>query len=183
MSKPSAFTDEACVEFAEIARRKGMRVLFPGTIKRGAALETEDQLLIDMDLVEASLRSAIRSATSEGKIVLRSKFERLLEEGTDAQRLDFVLRPGPYMFPEDLERMARQSRAGETRRSGHWVEEFVVTVVSKCVAYVAQKCSELVIEHVLKPVIHWVEDALDTSEPPADEGEYHGPGSDEGHWV
>ena len=83
--------------FMDIAHSKGKKISF----------DEPEPIHLDMDMVDASLKMAIQNAKSE---IVKEKLIRLQEEGTDAQRVAFVMGEGTYYFPEDLERLAKMSR-------------------------------------------------------------------------
>lgn len=83
--------------FLEIANLKGKKIYF----------NEPEPIHLDMDMVDASLKMAIQNAKS---LAVKEKLIRLQTDGTDAQRVDFVMGEGTYYFPEDLERLAKMSR-------------------------------------------------------------------------
>jgi hypothetical protein len=116
-SKPKAagkplFTAEDRKPFEEIARRKGvkLRVKEFDAAAAGESKFDENKIHLDMDMVEESIRSAIKTTSRAGTKSTQGKLERLLKSGTDAQKVELVLGSGTYYFPEDIENLAKLSR-------------------------------------------------------------------------
>jgi hypothetical protein len=104
----SLLTSEELKPFEEIARRKGVPI-HKGTFDTNSKLPSS-KIHLDMDMVEESIRSAITQARKTRQTLVQSKLERLLQAGTDAQKVEFVLGSGTYYFPEDIEILAKRSR-------------------------------------------------------------------------
>jgi len=110
----SPLTEADFKPFQEIAKRKGV------SIKKVAFREmmTTDQIHLDMDMVEQSLRSAITATDRTGQKDIKTKLEWLLAKGTDAEKVEFVLGSGTYYFPGDVERLAKLSRESGGKATG-----------------------------------------------------------------
>lgn len=93
--------------FEEIARRKGVKITFDAPVR--AQARSED-IHLDMDMVEESLRNAIKRTGAAGHTSIQAKLEWLLKSGTDAEKVEFVLGSGTYYFPGDVEKLAKLSR-------------------------------------------------------------------------
>ena len=59
----------------------------------------------DMKVAEASIQDAINRAQEDR---IKDKLRQLLDSGSDADKLQFVLGRGEYYFPYDLTRLAKQ---------------------------------------------------------------------------
>jgi hypothetical protein len=118
----SLLTPEDLKPFEEIARRKGVPFRVQGFDAQSAdksALDASganqsnfdrNKIHLDMDMVEESIRCAIKTSTRAGQTLVQPKLEWLLKKGTDAQKVEFVLGSGTYYFPEDIEHLAKLSR-------------------------------------------------------------------------
>ena len=93
--------------FEEIARRKGVKLF----IKEFEDKIDSNNIHLDMDMVEESLRSALRETAQSKQTEIHERLQRLLQRGTDVQKVDFVLGSGTYYFPEDIDHVVRLSRA------------------------------------------------------------------------
>jgi hypothetical protein len=102
----SLLTADDFKPFEEIAKRKG--VAFRKVEFR--EMLTTNQIHLDMDMVEQSLRSAITQTDRAGHKDAKGKLEWLLDKGTDAEKVEFVLGSGTYYFPGDVEKLAKLSR-------------------------------------------------------------------------
>lgn len=112
-------TAEERKPFEEIARRKGVRISFEAATTAGAGhaavagkprARNGEYIHLDMDMVEESLRNAIQRAGAAGHWSIQAKLRHLLQRGTDAEKVEFVLGSGTYYFPGDIDRMAKLSR-------------------------------------------------------------------------
>ena len=127
--------------FQEIARRKGVPIHMSAEF---TAKMTTDKIHLDMDMVEQSIRSAIAQTQRTNQKLIQSKLERLLASGTDAQKVEFVLGSGTYYFPEDIEKLAKLSRASggkELSVDCHRVCETVWYYICRCTGS-AQECRD-----------------------------------------
>ncbi len=82
-------------DFESALKSNGVPITFNSTTKLG----------VDIAVVDASIKMAILNTRTEA---IRQKLERLLQNGTKAQRLEFVLGEGIYHFPEDLDMVAER---------------------------------------------------------------------------
>jgi hypothetical protein len=127
----SPLTREDIEPFEKIAKLKGSTIIFTAS---GAKM-TGNKIHLDMQMVEQSIRTAIKQTQISGQDLVRSKLEHLLVSGTDAQKVDFVLGSGTYYFPEDVEKLAALSRQAGGKAlevDCHSVCEKVWTVVCYC---------------------------------------------------
>jgi len=118
----SLLTTEDRKPFEEIARRKGVKFRVQGFDAQSADKSELDassadqsnfdrnKIHLDMDMVEESIRCAIKTSARAGQTLVQPKLEWLLKKGTDAQKVEFVLGSGTYYFPEDVEHLAKLSR-------------------------------------------------------------------------
>lgn len=140
----SPFTPEDLKPFEEIARRQGMKYIH--TEKSTPQLSGHN-IHLDMDMVDESIRSAIKYTQKTGRKLTQSKLEHLLAAGTDAQKVEFVFGSGTYYFPEDLDHVAKLSReshdmANMTMAADcHSVCETIWYVVCRCTGN-AQWCKD-----------------------------------------
>jgi hypothetical protein len=136
----SMLTADDFKPFEEIARRKGV----PIHTAQFTAKMTTDKIHLDMDMVEQSVRSAITQTQRTSQKLIQAKLERLLATGTDAQKVEFVLGSGTYYFPEDIENLAKLSRASGGRELAvdcHRVCETVWYYICRCTGS-AQQCRD-----------------------------------------
>jgi hypothetical protein len=136
----SLLTPDDLKPFEAIARRKGVKI---HTTDFTAKIAT-DNIHLDMDMVDESIRSAIKQTQKTGQTLIRTKLERLLATGTDAQKVEFVLGSGTYYFPEDIEKLAKLSRASGGLALSvdcHKVCETVWYYICRCTGS-AQECRD-----------------------------------------
>jgi hypothetical protein len=123
--------------FKKIARDKGVQIFIDKTQPK--AMATEAALHLDMNMVHASIEHAIE--LTRGNALLNAKFQRLLQQGTPVQQVEFVMGSGRYYFPEDLETaVAEQSTASSNPQC--WVCETVCPIVCSCQGNGDQYCRE-----------------------------------------
>lgn len=130
--KPSAKTLSANGQqpFIDIAKRKGVRITFGANLSKLA----DGPIHLDMDMVEQSIRDAIRRLVKPNPIA--DKLQWLLDKGTDTQKVDFVLGSGSYYFPGDIEKLAELSRTSGGRSKGVECRRVCETIyywVCKCI--------------------------------------------------
>lgn len=122
-------TAEERKPFEEIARRKGVKISFEAPVLASAehaasaaknASRNGEYIHLDMDMVEESLRNAIKRTGAAGQSSIQTKLKHLLQKGTDAEKVEFVLGSGTYYFPGDVDRLAKISRqaGGKSLASG-----------------------------------------------------------------
>jgi hypothetical protein len=136
----STLTADDFKPFEEIARRKGVPIHTAEFTEK----ITSDKIHLDMDMVEQSIRSAITQTQRTGQKRIQGKLEHLLANGTDAQKVEFVLGSGTYYFPEDIENLAKLSRASGGRELAvdcHRVCETVWYYICRCTGS-AQQCRD-----------------------------------------
>lgn len=139
-------TAEERKPFEEIARRKGVKISFEAPTAQSAkstlvtatnASRTGEYIHLDMDMVEESLRNAIKRTRDAGQPSIPTKLEHLLKKGTDAEKVEFVLGSGTYYFPGDVEQLAKLSRqtGGKSLESGgcRRVCTIVYYLVCRCI--------------------------------------------------
>ena len=126
--------------FEEIAEAKGKQIRF-GQKEQGI-VESSKQFHLDMDMVEASLRNAIMQTERNGQTTIKEKLQRLLEDGTDVHKVEFVLGSGSYYFPEDIQAMADESRDVTVKGDCEMVCDNVCWVVCTCLTRESQECTE-----------------------------------------
>jgi len=142
--------------FEEIARRKGVTISFdaPATGKEAkttlaaeSMATTGESIHLDMEMVEESLRNAIKRTGEAGQLSIQGKLKQLLETGTDAEKVEFVLGSGTYYFPGDVAQLANLSRlSGGRSLKGidcKRVCETIYYLVCRCIQLRdAQECHE-----------------------------------------
>ncbi|MGF1506982.1 MAG: UvrB/UvrC motif-containing protein [Anaerolineae bacterium] len=101
--------------FLEIALNRGVEISF----------NEPDTILLDMNLIAISIRNAIQRCESDR---VAEKLRELLEAGTDADRISFVMGDGTYYFPNDLQAIAESSRHGEGEACQYFAEYVCFTV-------------------------------------------------------
>lgn len=137
----SLLTPDDIKPFEDVARRKGYKFLTASTFTAKIA---NDRIHLDMDMVDESIRSAIKQTDRSGQKMLHEKLVRLLANGTDAQKVQFVLGSGTYYFPEDIEHLAKLSRESGGRELSvdcHRVCETVWYYICRCTGD-AQECRD-----------------------------------------
>jgi len=133
-------TQEDFKPFEEIARRKGVEI-------RLAKFESkidDKKIHLDMDMVEESIRCAINETKRTGKTITQAKLERLLKDGSDPEKVQFVLGSGTYYFPEDIKQIAKLSRESGGKPLNldcHRVCETVWYYICRCTGS-AQECRD-----------------------------------------
>ena len=139
-------TDTEKIPFEAIAKRKGKDITFLTSDDDKTVGKTEwpENVHLDMDMVEASIENAILRVTKQGLDSIRGKLERLLANGTDAEKVEFVLGSGTYYFPEDINRMAQLSRDDTDNKSPSCrkVCNSVCRAVCSCLQGGKQECKE-----------------------------------------
>jgi len=146
-------TAEERKPFEEIARRKGVTISFDSSprlaksdVSVAKTTAPNNSIHLDMDMVEESLRNAIKRTGESGQLSIQGKLKQLLASGTDAEKVDFVLGSGTYYFPGDVELLAKLSRLSGGRSAGvdcHKVCEFVYYWVCRCIqSRDHQECEE-----------------------------------------
>lgn len=120
--------------FRNIADAKGVAISF----NKPRAIH------LDMNMIEASLDSAITSAVDEE---IKVRLQQLRTNGTDAQKADFVMGNGKYYFPEDIEMLAKRSREtnGKVEADDYCFEVCHVTgyVLCRCLGNGDQECRDM----------------------------------------
>jgi hypothetical protein len=149
-------TAEERKPFEEIARRKGVTIRFNAAVTQKAANSTVaaesaaltgDSIHLDMDMVEESLRNAIKRTGEAGELSIQGKLKQLLETGTDAEKVDFVLGSGTYYFPGDVAQLAKLSRLSGGRSVAGYdcrrICKFIYFLVCRCIQRRdEQECNE-----------------------------------------
>ena len=140
IQKRDRIPEEERKPFEKIAKAKDKQIQF-GTNEQGF-VESSKQFHLDMDMVDASLLNAIMQTERNEQFAIRVKLERLLENGTDVEKVEFVLGSGSYYFPEDIQAMADESRDKAFTPDSVLECEFVCWVVCTCLTQESQECAE-----------------------------------------
>lgn len=121
------------IVFQNIATAKGVSI----------SINKPAEIHLDMNMIEASLDMAIQNSSSEP---IKVRLRRLKSQGTDAQKVDFVMGEGEYHFPEDLEMLAKHSRKnnGLEAATGKCFRFCEVTyyVICRCLGNSEQVCAD-----------------------------------------
>lgn len=133
--------------FREIAKKKGVEITFleSGKSRTTHEMSSTDEIHLDINMVEQSIRNAIERTGKSGQKTIQAKLERLLQSGSDSQKVDFVFGSGTYYFPEDIEVMAAISRKDPlfSKSKCHKVCDNVCWMACMCIPKTkSQECSE-----------------------------------------
>jgi hypothetical protein len=122
--------------FTTIAKKKGVHITWQAHNQQD---HDKRQIHLDMNMINASLQLAIQNCVNTS---IKEKLLRLQNNGTDVQKVEFVMGTGTYHFPEDIEMLVKHFNDDDNGTCQN-ICEIIAYTVCRCVELGDQVCQEV----------------------------------------